>query len=55
MHFPFGSQNRLEIKPVWGSTLFGDPKLPLNFGVILGGFFCKDFGIYSNRLLKNLG
>jgi len=47
---PFGSQNRLEVKPVWGfavweSTLFEDPKLPLNFGVILGvifgGFFRK--------------
>jgi len=23
----FGSQNRLEVKLVWGSTLFGDPKL----------------------------
>jgi len=33
---PFESQNRLEVKPIRESTLFGDPKLPLNFGVILG-------------------
>jgi len=43
---PFGSQNRLEVKPVWGfavweSTLFEDPKLPFrgHFGSHFWGFF----------------
>jgi len=42
---PLGDQT-----PVCGSTLFEDPKLPLNFGVILGVIF----GVFFRKRVASL-
>jgi len=53
--------SRLGVKTAWGfavweSTLFEDPKLPLNFGVILGvifgGFFRKGKAAFGERAIS---